>query len=207
VTTKIWTSDKKKTTTSFSTKNQVLTFAVLATGIEKESMTAERVTNFRDLSSLKMGTLVANSIELLDYASDTLKSRCRLGFAGNRMLSVLALLKRERPTYVPTVPLLSLLWEDTVIGGIPYVTLHPDHPLNPMADMSKNLHAAVGDAYRSAKYTAAEGNLAEPGLFLKQTIAAMGRKFNKTTMPLPTVERMVGVLGEEHSVSYMHPPR
>jgi hypothetical protein len=190
-----------------SPKNQVLTFAVLATGIEKESMTRERVTNFADLGSLKMGTLVTNCIELLEHASDTLKSRCRLGFAGNRMLSVIALLKRARPEYIPTVPLIALLWEDTVIGGIPYVSLHPDHPLNPMADMSKNLHAAVGDAYRVAKYGVAEANLAEPGLFLKQTIMAMGKKFNATTMPLPSVERMVGVLDEDHSVSYNYPPR
>jgi hypothetical protein len=180
---------------------QIPKFALEATGLKADSFTPDNVSCTKAFLRAKFpGLIAALHTESIQFSS-TLKSRMKLGIAGNRLLSICKKLHARSNQITSTSDVIRVLFNPVVYNSAPYFSLHPDHPSNPMKDHSKRIYAEVGASARNAGIDLGAVAIANPSLMKSFVIDSMSASIADLTEVIPSIETLVAALCGEFSIT------
>jgi hypothetical protein len=127
---------------------QVAKLLSKALGMAPAEFSMNLLCSIPNFSRVKMPELIDSVPVFGPHFQDEVKSRMRLGVAGNRIWPFLKWLK-EKLSNIATLPdVVQYMLEDNVLDAAPYISCHPMHSLNPFRNASRHLRAYFGDLMR-----------------------------------------------------------
>ena len=182
-------------------KGQVVKFAKEATSVTMALMNKNQFTDCKDFHKIRFTGLANNAMQIISLSPPTFRSRARRGFGGNRILSILVHLKRLGHVITFDEIQLEFINEPAILEGGPYISLHPDHEANPMADTGKNLIKAVGSALKKKRVNIDGLKETNVGLFIDPIIDLLKQPYVKDIDALPDMQLLRVALSSAYSIA------
>ncbi|KAG0342177.1 hypothetical protein BG000_006502 [Podila horticola] len=127
-----------------------------AGGLVPNDMLLPQITSVVNFVGFRQPELVRQAITIFQQATPAMQARVRRSFGGNRMFAVARVMRR---VLTKTTPVRRMVSEHPEVEFFldprhdilaPYVSFHPDHPVNPMQGHYERVLLELGKAFRQA---------------------------------------------------------
>lgn len=179
---------------------QVAKFLLDATGMKSEEFRLPLISSLPTLGGFRSIKLVIHTIPIFNQGSDTLRSRMKKGFGGSRVFTIARAMRKKANSITSIHPEIRFFLDEMHDTRAPYVSFHPDHPLNPMKDHAQRVFMEL-----NLSFIAAGGNLDElaaeaPQVFIKGIVDRLKASQTIITGDLPDMMSLVRACTETHSM-------
>lgn len=166
---------------------QIPKFALSAAGTTVEALNIREIATSEEFFKMKFSLTSDALMRSVNLMPDSLKSRLKLSFAGNRMFQIARMTRTVVSEASKTDPIMRHLFDEFVCQDAPYVSFHPDNPNNPLRDHSKWLYATLGSLLDTNRISIDDLKTRNPMLFRKEIMEALKRKVEDTNQQSPVL--------------------
>jgi hypothetical protein len=152
---------------------QVPKFALQVTKEKQEHYAMSRLCSVKSFVNAKFVKFFDDWDVVSEALPETLRSRLALGLAGNRVRTILKLIKAKITDDCFDGSDIEGFANDDFLMGTALISLHPDHPQNQMGNVTKGLLARAGDIWKKSGRQLNDLYALSPGLFIKGVQDAM----------------------------------
>jgi hypothetical protein len=179
---------------------QVAKFLLDATGMKADEFKLPLISSLPTLGGFRSVKLVIHSIPIFSQGSDTLKSRMKKGFGGSRIFTIARAMRKKNHAVTSVHPEIRFFFDEMHDDQSPYVTFHPDHPMNPMKDHAQRVFLELANSYTNAGGSIDELAEEAPQVFIKGIVDRLKASQTVVTGDLPVMLELIKATAPMHSL-------
>lgn len=178
----------------------VTTMLLNAMGMKQSEFSPTLLSTISTFCDMKMPMLLLAIPDVICGLAESARNRFLVGTSGNRLFSILKYLLGKIALTNLDDNIFHILLSEEVINNAPYITFHPDHPENPMANSSKYVMARLGKLATSRGVKFPDTKLSRGGTFSTWVLKSLSMDSGLVSGKFPDLEKLAYALNPKFSL-------